>query len=354
MKTMLLSENTNRNSKIILLITAFLLISFLVYTFWDVITILMLSVLLGIIVNPLVKFIERRGFSRLTSVIIIYLLLGIIFYVSLAIIIPKIINQFNTILSQFNSINIEQIVKDINESIDKYFPVLSSINFSEQLTNVISSNIYNSVKNIGDLLTGIFNIVSIMFIVPFITFFLLKDHKSLVKSFLNILPNKYFEMGYYVFSKMKYSLSKYVVSWILDAALVAIMSIIGLSILGIENSIIIGIIAGLGHLIPFFGPIIGGLPAIAISLIQFGDFSMFFPIVILFVIIYTFDNGFIQPNLFSKSTEMHPLIIILLIILGSKLFGVIGMLLIVPIVTLIKTATQEIYYGIKNYKLIKS
>ena len=161
-------------------------------------------------------------------------------------------------------------------------------------------------------------------------------------------------MGYYVFSKMKYSLSKYVVSWILDAALVAIMSIIGLSILGIENSIIIGIIAGLGHLIPFFGPIIGGLPAIAISLIQFGDFSMFFPIVILFVIIYTFDNGFIQPNLFSKSTEMHPLIIILLIILGSKLFGVIGMLLIVPIVTLIKTATQEIYYGIKNYKLIKS
>ena len=131
------------------------------------------------------------------------------------------------------------------------------------------------------------------------------------------------------------------------------MSGVGLALLGIHNAASIGFIAGVGHLIPYFGPIIGGIPAIAISLIQFGDFSMLPNIIMLFIIIYTIDNGFIQPNVFSRGTDMHPLIIILLILVGSELLGIFGMLLAVPTATVIKTAAREIYYGYKNYKIIR-
>jgi predicted PurR-regulated permease PerM len=107
-----------------------------------------------------------------------------------------------------------------------------------------------------------------------------------------------------------------------------------------------------GHLIPYFGPLIGGLPAIIISLLQFGNFSMLPEIIIMFVIIYSVDNGYFQPNIFSKSTDIHPLLIILLILMGSQVFGILGMLLAVPAATVVKTAARAIYFGLKNYKII--
>jgi predicted PurR-regulated permease PerM len=73
----------------------------------------------------------------------------------------------------------------------------------------------------------------------------------------------------------------------------------------------------------------------------------------MFAVIYSFDNGFIQPNIIAKSTDMHPLIIIILILIGSETLGVLGMLLAVPVATVIKTAVKEIYFGYKNYKIIR-
>jgi predicted PurR-regulated permease PerM len=186
------------------------------------------------------------------------------------------------------------------------------------------------------------------------TFFILKDNTRIVNGILNIVPNKYFEFSYYVVNEIGVQLGRFVRGWILDAFIVGFMAAIGLTLLGIQNSVTIGFIAGLGHLIPYFGPVIGGLPAIIISLVQFGDFSKLPEISLMFLIIYTLDNGYIQPNIFSKSTDMHPLIIILLILTGSQLLGILGMLIAVPAATIIKTATREIYFGFKNYKIIRT
>lgn len=186
------------------------------------------------------------------------------------------------------------------------------------------------------------------------TFFILKDSQRLLHGIINFVPNKYFEVSYNVLTKISIQLSRYVRGWILDAALVGILAGIGLALLGINNAVSIGFIAGAGHLIPYFGPVIGGLPAIIITILQFGDLSMLPSVLILFTVIYTFDNGFIQPNIISKSTDMHPLVIILLILIGSETLGVLGMLLAVPIATVAKTAVKEIYFGYKNYKIINT
>jgi predicted PurR-regulated permease PerM len=167
------------------------------------------------------------------------------------------------------------------------------------------------------------------------------------------MPNRYFEMSYWVTKKMGVELSRFVRGWIFDAFAVGFLSAIGLSILGIKNPISIGFVAGVGHLIPYFGPIIGGIPAIIISIVQFGDFSMLPNIVIMFLLVYTFDNGFIQPNVFSKSTDLHPLLIIILILAGSQVMGILGMLLAVPAATVLRTAAREIYLGYKNYRIIR-
>jgi predicted PurR-regulated permease PerM len=145
----------------------------------------------------------------------------------------------------------------------------------------------------------------------------------------------------------------FVRAWIFDATFVGMMIGFGFYFIGVPNALPLGVIAGFGHLIPYFGPIVGGVPALIVSLMQFGDFSQA-PLIILVVLItYAFDNGFVQPYIFGKSVDMHPIAIILLIISGGTLFGIYGMLLAVPVATVIKTFSKEIYFAKKNYKIAR-
>ena len=71
------------------------------------------------------------------------------------------------------------------------------------------------------------------------------------------------------------------------------------------------------------------------------------------LIVYAADNGFVQPYVFAKSVDMHPIVIIILILAGSQLLGVIGMLLAIPFATVVRTAAKEIYFAYKNYKIAR-
>jgi predicted PurR-regulated permease PerM len=153
--------------------------------------------------------------------------------------------------------------------------------------------------------------------------------------------------------KVTLRLGLFVRAWIFDATFVGLMIGFGFYFVGVPNALPLGVIAGLGHLIPYFGPVIGGIPAIIVSIVQHGDLSQV-PLILLVVLItYTFDNGFVQPYVFGKSVDMHPIVIILLIISGGTLFGLMGMLLAVPVATVIKTFYKEINFAKKNYKIAR-
>jgi predicted PurR-regulated permease PerM len=160
-------------------------------------------------------------------------------------------------------------------------------------------------------------------------------------------------MSYHVLKKVTLNLGLFVRAWIFDATFVGLMIGFGFYFIGVPNTLPLGVIAALGHLIPYFGPIIGGIPAIIVSLMQYGDFSQT-PLILLVVLLtYAFDNGFVQPYVFGKSVDMHPIMIILLIISGGTLYGVFGMLLAIPVATVIKTFAKEIYFAKKNYKIAR-
>lgn len=344
----------NKIGKLSASVITIIFLLYLGYVFSDIIIMLAISFLIALIFNPLVTWLEEHGVNQLVSVLLIFLATGIVIFFALSVFVPKIIFQMNAISKSLNREDINSFIKNLEQQISLYLPFINSENLIEKINEVASSFLLGSINNLSDILTSIFSVVAISVIVPFMTFFLLKDKNKIVKGIINIVPNKYFEMSYWVMKTISHQLGRYVRGWILDAFLVGTLVAIGLTILGIKNSISIGLIAGIGHLIPYFGPVIGGLPAITISLLQFGDFSKLLSIVILFTIIYSFDSGYLQPKLFSMATNFHPLMIILLILIGGQLYGILGMLLAVPTATVIKTAAREIYYAYKNYKIIKT
>lgn len=347
-------ETVNKKTyRILFIIFAALIALYLSYLFFNVIIMLAISVLVAMIFNPVVTFFERKGVPRWFAALFVFATGAAILFLLLSFLVPKITGQLDTISKTISQESLNKIVKNIETTIRPYIPFVKPGEISTQIRSFVTDQFTQSFSHLNEILSSIMSILAIMVIVPFMTFFLLKDNKRIMRGVVNIMPNKYFEMSYWVIRQIATQLGKFVRGWIFDAFIVGALAAIGLTILGIDNAISIGLIAGIGHLIPYFGPVIGGLPAIIISLIQFGDFSKLPAILIMFVIIYTLDNGFLQPNIYSKSTDLHPLAIIVLIIIGSQLIGIAGMLLAVPIATVMKTAAKEIYLGYRNYKVIK-
>lgn len=347
-------EATSKKTyRTLLLILTGAIVLYLSYLFFNIIIMLAISVLISMIFNPVVTFLEKKGLSRWIAALLVFASGTMLLISLLAFLIPKITGQLDTISKTISQENLNKVVKSIETSVRPYTPFVKQGEIGNQIKAFVINQFSSTFSHLNEILSSIISIIAISFIVPFMTFFLLKDNKRILRGLVNVMPNKYFEMSYWVIRQIATQLGKFVRGWIFDAFIVGSLTAIGLTILGVDNAISIGLIAGIGHLIPYFGPIIGGLPAIIISLIQFGDFSMLPSILIMFVIIYTLDNGFIQPNIYSKSTDLHPLAIIVLIIIGSQVIGIAGMLLAVPVATVMKTAAKEIYLGFKNYKVIK-
>lgn len=343
----------NNAAKFFLWIAAVIIFLYLVYLLTEILIILALSILLAFIFAPFVSMLEGKGFNRLTSTLMIFGIFGFITYLSLSIIIPKLVFQMNHLISALEGFSFAEELKALEVAILHYVPFLKQGELTGRIELFFSSQLINILDSITEVLSSIVSVIAVLVIVPFITFFLLKDNRKILQGLLQTIPNKYFEMSYYILKKVTLRLGLFVRAWIFDATFVGVLIGFGFYFIGVPNALPLGVIAGLGHLIPYFGPVIGGIPAIIVSIVQYGDLSQV-PLILLVVLItYTVDNGFVQPYVFGKSVDMHPIVIILLIISGGILFGLFGMLLAVPVATVVKTFSKEIYFAKKNYRIAR-
>lgn len=338
---------------IILLLIGVILSLYLIYLLSTLFVIIAVSVLLAFIFDPFVKQLEKEGFSRLAATLVVFVVVSFLLYIGISFFVPKFVTQLNQLIGALQVYSIQDQIVSFEKQIHNYLPFFKIGDLSKRIEEFISTGMLNSVDQLSSIFTSIVSIVAILIIVPFITFFLLKDSRIIQKSIIHFMPNKYFEVTYWILKKVNVQLGRFVRGWIFDAAFVGISCGLGYYFIGINNALPLGVISGLGHLVPYFGPIIGGVPAAIFSIIQYGDLSHVPFIFFLLLGVYALDNGFVQPYVFAKSVDMHPIVIILLVITGSQLMGVIGMLLAVPIASVLKTAAQEIYYAVKNYKIAR-
>ncbi|RPI65261.1 MAG: AI-2E family transporter [Ignavibacteriales bacterium] len=342
-----------KNTRIFLFLIGVVLFFYFALLLINVLVLVALSVLLGFIFAPFVRILEGKGFTRTISTLIVFTIFGFLLYLGLSFVIPKLFYQMDLVIISLKDFSLNEELNVIEKKILSVFPLFHKGELSLKVQGIISTSFNDAINHITQYVTGIVSVAAFLVIVPFITFYLLKDSAVIQKGLIHIVPNKYFEMSYWILKRVSLQLGRFVRGWIFDATFVGIAIGFGFYFIGLPNALPLGVIAGIGHLIPYFGPVIGGIPAIVLSIMQTGDLSQVPLIMTIVALTYTLDNGFVQPYVFSKSVDMHPIIIILLIIIGGELFGLIGMLLAVPTATVIKTAATEIYFAYKNYSIAK-
>ncbi|MCX6133577.1 MAG: AI-2E family transporter [Ignavibacteriales bacterium] len=316
--------------------------------FPDLVLALILSALAAFILGPFVSAIESRfGMKRVPAIIITFITVGGALVFLLSLLLPLLLDRLISIHGQIQQFPFEAKLQELTKGLEGTIPFVNSASLAQSIHGAIQSaadEAGNSIqKALGTLVT--------LVIVPFVTYFLLADGRRAFTALIRRVPNHYFEMTLNVVLKIRRQLVGYFKGWLLDSMIIGLLTIVGLSILGIQYSIIIGVLAGIANLVPYLGPLVGASLAILVSLTQVGDFGMVGSIIILTVIIRMIDDFVVQPLCFAKSVDMHPLTVILLLLIGHEIMGIGGMLLAIPLATIIKVSAVETFWGLKNYRI---
>ncbi len=335
--------------KTILLLSVIIIVFIIASLFPLLVIVTVLSLLLSFLLYPIRNYLEYRfGIKRSVTVIIIYIVGFTTLSVLFATVFPFVLDRVVSLYSTMRHYPFDKALNAIAVDISIQIPFID--------TSTIIQNIYSSVaefQNYMDslLFKQLFQYISAIIVVPFFTFFILIEGDNVMKRVIEYIPNKYFEMTLNVLYKIKTDLIGYLKGWVLDSIIIGILSIFGYFIIGIDYAFTLGILAGIANLIPYVGPIVGTIPAIILSLIQYGDFQKLTAIVIMTIIIQLIDNIIVQPLCFAKTVDMHPVTVIIVLLIGNSLMGVTGMLLAIPLYTIIKASVKETYWGLKNYKI---
>lgn len=316
-----------------------------------VLTPLIVSILLAFLVDPLIVFLQRNGFNRTPAVALVMTFFGLLFALLIIWLAPIIAVEVKSISGLINQENPDEMLKKFESLLISQIPLKLSPKIVEILTMRLEDFLKSLINRSFNIIPNIFTSIIMIVLIPIMTFFFLKDGPRMKTSLIHMIPNRYFEMSLILTHKISHQLGSYIRGQLIVSLCIGTLSVIALYILEVPYFFFIGVIAGLANMIPYFGPIAGAVPAVIINFIDKADFSAVIMVVIAFAVIRLIDDTLISPNILARSVEIHPLMVIIVIFIGGEMFGLLGLLLCIPVTGIIKVTVTEVIWSFKNYRL---
>ena len=304
---------------------------------------LSLAYIMSLALNPIVNWLMKFNLSRGKSIGIIFFGLFILIGFPIIRFIPVLTLQARDL--QYSLPEIEQYVINQHEILTVFIQSKTGHTLSDgyvfQLLNQLETFASESVVKLPNYLATLMEWV---FLIPFFTFFFLKDSVVLKTGFLNFVPNAIFERCYYVVHTFNKQLGDYFFAKFVEAVIVGTIITLGLVVMDINYAVILGFLAGLTNIIPYVGPFLGVIPAIVLTMIEYGISSHAMgAVLLLYAVANAVDIFFVFPFLVSKIVNIHPMLVAIGVILGSHYGGITGMVISIPMVAAIKLIITEIY-----------
>ena len=330
------------------------LICWFFYKIQSVLAYLAIAAVIALLGRPIVRFLrDRLRFPNTLAVVVTMIFMLSLFLGILALFIPLVAEQSKNL----SLLDMETLKSDLNvlylQALDYFGASTRSVNNMLDESK-IEENVLKGLdlKFIPNFINSIVNVLSNfsigLFSVLFISFFFLKDSKLMQNGILTFVPDNKESNLVKSVEKINNLLSRYFAGILLQLFILFVIYTISLLIVGVENAIVIAFLCALFNIIPYIGPIIGGVTMVLLTMTTFidADFSTVILPKAVFVLIgltvgQLIDNFFSQPFIFSTSVKSHPLEIFLIIIIAGLLFGVVGMVVAVPGYTAIKVILKE-------------
>lgn len=329
-----------------LLFVVILGINFLIIPF-------LLSIVFHYSFHNLIDLMESFRIPRSIAIFLLFFLIGGTIYWILNIYIPPAIERATPFLSYWANELQNPEGNRFVEQIDELFYIDSPLFrdsfppglIAEKLIHYAQITVKSVAESLPDLLT-------VFLITPIISFFLLLDANRIYKYFISMVPNQYFEMTLMVTHKINQQLSNYLKGVFIQSAIMATIASIGFYFLDLNFFLLFGIFLGIANLIPYLGPAIGLVPPAIYALITEGGFEGILPILGVVAICQLIDNVLVQPTVIAKSASLHPILVLVGITVGGNLMGLWGMLIAIPILSILKVTIGVLYRSLKDNHII--
>ncbi|PJE52061.1 hypothetical protein COV27_00585 [candidate division WWE3 bacterium CG10_big_fil_rev_8_21_14_0_10_39_14] len=316
------------STKTIFVVAAVALLLWLLVQIKEIALLIFVSLMLSLALSPFVEFLEKRKIPRGLAVLIIYIIIVSIVALIGAVALPPIISQTTRFIKSF-----PQIISSLGST-----PILNKV--TTDLNNFLAEQLMGASGNVIRVTVGAFSGILAVFSLMVFTAYLLLDLDNLREAFLFFLPAKPRKEIAEVLKEIEYKLGGWLRGQFILMCIVGGATYVGLLLLGIKYAAPLALIAGLLEVVPMLGPIISAVPGIIVG------FSISpvtgLGVLALYLAIQQLENNIIVPKVMQKTVGFSPLITLLALLIGGKLFGVVGALLSVPLTLIIVIITKHV------------
>ncbi len=325
--------------KFLFLIFFLVVLALLMYKIRLFVTPFILSIAISYLLNPAVNFSTKKfkcpRVVAVSTIVGIFLMLFIVFC---AIIIPLLYTQAIVLVESMPGY-LEYFSSNFYPNIVAFFSRLN-VEIEHDFFDLIRNNEFfiegggvgKVITNVVNSTTFFINILSIIFIMPVLIFYLLKDWHLILDKIDSIIPEKYSNQVKNIFSSIDKSLSGFIRGQLNVCLILAIYYGVLLGFLGLNHGIFIGVLTGILAFVPYVGYGIGIVTALIIAIFQWGlSFYDVGLVLIVYLIGQVIESNFLVPNLIGKKVNLHPLWMIFGIFFFGSIFGILGILFSVPL-----------------------
>lgn len=342
---------TNKRKIIFYIIAVIVIIFFALFLYSfrieikKILTPFFMALIIAYLFNPLVKKLVRKKIPRPAAILLLYLLFSLAFVSITIFIVPELINNTKELMA-----TLPEITAKYQGMFNKYISMIQSSNWPIDVKEAIFNEIYsgtsiaqeyvsNTLKH--SLSTFIETVTTFLDLVlaMIIAYYFIKDAEFFRTSVLSLVPRRWRNGLTHTGREINLILSNFIQGQLLTAFIIGTLEMIGLSIVKVKYPLILGLIGGVANIIPYFGPVIGAIPAVAVAIID-SPLKVIW-VILVFIIIQQLDNAFISPKIIEGKLGLHPVSTILAVLIGGEFFGIFGMLVSVPIMAILKVILKR-------------
>lgn len=305
--------------------------------------------------NPVVNRLEKKTrFSRgaAAGLVIIILLFFLVF--ALVNLFPYMVDQikmaavkFPQTLQQFS-----QKMKVINDYIiDNFSEYVGNIDLMGKIEGILS-NLLTDLSTIlvaaFSSLYGLLLVILYMVFIPLISYYFIKDAKKIEGIIFGLVPTRFREEVKQRLKRMDVILSSFIRGQAIVVLILATLYSVGLSLIGLPFAILIGIMAGIGDIIPYFGTIVGLIVSLIVGFTHFESIEKLLLVILVFAIVKGSENWFFYPKIVGKEVGLHFVWVLVSIVIFGKFFGFWGLLVAIPSAAGFKMHINDLIIHYKN------
>ncbi|MDI6869994.1 MAG: AI-2E family transporter [Bacillota bacterium] len=296
--------------------------------------------------EPLIVRMEQRQAPRVVAILAVYAMLFGLVWVAVAYFWPIVAGEAERALA-----NLPTRTAELRRLAERLVAMGRNRRLPAHVAavlTVLAEETQRTVAQLGrravSLTLSLFSRMALLLLAPVISFYLSRDLPALRRGLLKLFPPSGRGEARQLLSQVNAVLGGYVRGQLVISSFVGLAVWLGLALLGIPYAALIGVIAGLFDVIPYFGPVIGAVPAVLLALGRSAWTAV--TVVLLFVAIHQFEGLILVPRIMGSRVGLHPVVVIFVLLAGGHLFGLGGMLLGVPVAAVARVVLR---FGLRRW-----